>query len=110
RLEEVARAARTVGVLVAVARLVAGRLDDAYLGPVGLELVGHHHGQAGAHAGAHLGAVGDDGHDAVGPDRDEDLRVVDRAVRHAVGAVFLFFLGIGRAHDAGGAHREHQAG
>ena len=43
RLHEVPRAARAVGVLVAVFLLVAGRLDDADARPVGLELVGDDH-------------------------------------------------------------------
>ena len=40
RHEEVARRARAVGVLVAVARLVARRLHDAHARPVALELLG----------------------------------------------------------------------
>ena len=87
RHEEVARAARAVGVLVAVALLVAGRLHDAHARPVGFELVGDDHRHAGAHALAHLGAMADDADDAVLADRDEHQRVVDPAVRHAVGAV-----------------------
>ena len=86
RLDEVAHAARAVGVLVAVFLLVARRLHDAHARPVGLHLVGDDHRQAGAHAGAHLGAVRDDGHDAVGSIDDEDVRVVDRAARHLAGA------------------------
>ena len=33
-------------------------------------------------AGAHLGAMRDDGHGAVRVDRDEHVRIVDDAVRH----------------------------
>ena len=58
-------AARTVGILVAVLLLVAGRLDDLDLGPVGFHLVRYYHRQAGARAGAHFGTVRDDGHGAV---------------------------------------------
>ena len=86
RLDEVAHAARSVGVLVAVFLLVARRLGDAHARPVGLHLVGDHHRQAGPHAGAHLGAVGDDGHQTGRVDGDEDVRVVDRAARHLAGA------------------------
>ena len=44
-----------------------GRLHDAHALPVGLELVGHDHRHAGAHALPHLGAVADDADGAVGP-------------------------------------------
>ena len=87
RLDVVAHAARAVGVLVAVLRLIARRLDDLHARPVGLHLVGDHHRQAGPRAGAHLGAVGDDRDRAVGGDRDEDMRVGDDAVRHVEAAV-----------------------
>ena len=61
RLHEMASAARAVSILVAVFLLVTGSLLHAHLRPVSLHLVGDHHGQAGAHAGAHLGPVGEDG-------------------------------------------------
>ncbi len=86
RLDEMAQAARAVGVLVAVFLLVAGRLLDMDAGPVGLELVGHHHRQAGARAGAHLGAMIDDGHDAAGVDRDKDMRIGDHPAGKLGGA------------------------
>ena len=63
-----------------------GACADAHARPVGLHLVGDDHRQAGAHAGAHLGAVGDDGHQAGRIDGDEDVRVIDRAARHLAGA------------------------
>ena len=87
RHEEVARGARAVGVLVAVAHLVARRLHHAHLGPVRFQLVGQDHRHAGAHALTHLGAVAGDGDDAVAGNGDEDQRVLDHAVGHAVGAV-----------------------
>ena len=70
RLDEMPDAARAVGVLVAVFRLVAGRLLDADLGPVGFEFVGDDHRQRGARgAGAHLGAGRHDRDGAVLGDR-----------------------------------------
>ena len=105
RIEEVARAARAVGVLVAVALLVAGRLHHAHALPVGFELVGDDHRHAGANALAHLGAVADDADDAVRGDRDEHQRVVGPAVRHAVRAVLRR---IGRARGGREAGREHE--
>ena len=87
RHQEVAHAARAVHVLVAVARLVGGRLDDLHALPARLHFVGHHHGQAGAYARAHLGAVRHDGDGAIGGDADEDERIVHGAAGHAVGAV-----------------------
>ena len=95
-VEEMPRAPRAVGVLVAEALLVAGRLRDADALPVGFQLVGHDHGHAGPHALPHLGAVAHDGDGAVLGDGDERERIVDPAVRHAVGAV-LGRLGAARA-------------
>ena len=63
--EEVAERARAVGVLVAEAGLVTPGLGDLHLRPVGVELVGHHQGDRGAHALAHLGAVAGHRHGAV---------------------------------------------
>src|SRR2546425_474720 len=60
RLEEVARAPRAIGVLVAELLLVAGRLRDAHALPVGLELIGDDHGHAGPDALPHLGPMTDD--------------------------------------------------
>ena len=109
RIEEMARAARAVGVLVAEALLVAGRLHDAYAPPVGLELVGDDHRHAGAHALTHFGAMADDADDAVLADRDEDQRTVDPAVRHAVGAV-LGRLGADGDRQPGGEHQPAERG
>src|SRR2546427_307169 len=64
-LEEMPRAARAVGVLIAEALLVPGRLHHTHALPVGLELVGHDHRHPGPHALAHLGAVAHDRHRAV---------------------------------------------
>ncbi len=96
RLHEVARAARAVGILVAVALFVAGGLDDFDLLPIRLELLGDDERNTGAHALPHLGAVADDADRAVRRDRDEDARIVDRAVRHAGGAD-LGLIGPGRS-------------
>ena len=86
-LDEVADAARAVGVLVAVGLLVARRLHDAHARPVGLHLVGHDHGQRrSCGAGPHLGARCNDADDTVLADRDEHLGIVDSAVRHGRGA------------------------
>jgi hypothetical protein len=107
RLVEVAHAARAVGVLVAVARFVALRLAHAHAFPIGFELVGDHHRQAGAHALSHLLAVAGDRHRAVFSDGDEGQRVVHPAVRHRIGAVFRRAASA-RARVA--AHDEDQAG
>ena len=103
-LDVMAHAARAVGVLVAVLGLVAGRLDDLHPAPVGLHLVGDHHRQAGARAGTHLGAMGDQSHRAVGRDRDEHVRIGDQAVRHvgAAGVVRLERLGCVEGHELHG--------
>src|SRR5262249_4545138 len=85
--EEVPGAARAVGVLVAVARLVARGLHHAHALPVRLQLVRHDHGHARAHALPHLGAVAHDGHGAVVADGHEDERIVHPAVGHTVRAV-----------------------
>ena len=107
RLDEVARAARAVGVLVAVGLLVTRRLHHVHAGPVGAHLVGKHHRQAGARrARAHLGTRRDDIDNAVLADRHEDLGIVDDAVRHRAGAG-----GITRgqgASDAGQLGGKHQ--
>ena len=89
RHEPMTQAARAVGVLVAEAFLVAPRLRDADPRPIGLELVGHHHGDRGAHALPHLGTVAGHGDGAVLADRDEDGGIVAPAVRHAVCAELL---------------------
>jgi hypothetical protein len=87
RLDEVARRARAVGVLVAVFDFITLRLPDADLGPVSVELVGDHHRQRGAGcARAHLRARRNDRHDPIRRDRDEDVRIADRLVRHRLGA------------------------
>ncbi len=105
RVEEVAGAARAVGVLVPVALLVPRSLHDPHALPVGLELVGDDHRHPRPHALSHLGAVADDGYGAVVRDGDEGKGVVDPAVGHAVRAV----LGrIVRARDARVSHRQHQ--
>ena len=86
-LDEMADAARAVGILVAVGFLVSRRLDDAYARPIGLELVGDDHRQRGAGgAVSHLGAVRHDGDDSILVDGNEDVRIGDDAMRHLLGA------------------------
>jgi hypothetical protein len=92
RLVPVTHAARTVGVLVAEAHFVARRLLHFHHRPIGVQFVGHHHGQAGAHALAHFRAVANHGHTAVSGDADVHLRIIDPAVGHAVGTELLLFL------------------
>ena len=92
--EEMARATRAVGVLVAVTRFVARRLHNAHARPVGFELVGDDHRHAGAHTLAHLRTMADDADDAVLADGDKHQRAVDPAMRHAIRAV------LGRALSA----------
>ena len=85
-LDEVADAARSVRVLVAVLLLVAGRLDDLDARPIGFHFVRDHHGQAGARARSHFGAMGHDRDSPVRGDGDEHVRIIDRPARHAVRA------------------------
>ncbi|SST12513.1 Uncharacterised protein [Acinetobacter baumannii] len=108
--EPMAHAARAIGVLVAVARFVAGRLDHLDPAPVGLQLVGHHHRQAGAHALSHFRAVADDADRAVPVDAHVDLRVVYPAVGHGVGAEGLLLGGQGVAPAPVGSHQQHAGG
>ncbi len=110
RIEEVARAARAVGVLVAVALLVPRRLDDLHALPVGLQLVGDDHRHPGPHALSHLGAVADDRHRAVVRDGDEGEGVVDPAVGHAVRAVLRRVVGAGRSRISDRQHEAAQGG
>jgi hypothetical protein len=69
----VPRAARPVGVLVAVFYVGVG-LNDVDTVPVGVQLVGQYHRQAGLDACAHLGAMGDDCHRPRFIDADVDVR------------------------------------
>ena len=103
-----ARAARAVGVLIAEALLVAWRLHDTHALPVGLELIGHDHRHAGAHALSHFGAMANDADDAVLTDRDKHQRVVDPAMRHAVRAVLGRVGGARRGRKSGCKHKPAQ--
>lgn len=76
------RAARAVGVLIAEGLLVAVGLLDLHARPVRLHFFSDDQRQAGADAGAHLGAVRDDGDDAVRRDGDEHARIHHDAMRH----------------------------
>ena len=96
---EVLDRARAVGVLRAVLG-VADRLEDPDAGPVGVELFGKHHRQAGADAGSHLGAMRDDRHRAVVVENEVDARLPGLSAR----------LG-SDLEDAGGegvGHAQHQ--
>ena len=105
------QAARAVRVLVAEALLVGPGLGDANPRPIGLEFVGHHHGDGGAHALAHLGAVAGHGDGAVLGQRDVDGGIVAPAVRHAVGAELLLLRGdFGRQARGENEHAGANAG
>ena len=99
------RAARAVGILVAVLDLVAVRLLDLDARPVGIHFFGDDQRQAGPHAGPHFGAVRDDGDGAVGGDRDEHARIDHGAVRHLAGAGLVGGKRRARHHGCG----EHEA-
>ncbi len=112
--QEVPKRARAVGVLVAEAGLVTPGLGDLDLRPVGVELVGDHHGHRGAHALAHLRTVAGHRDGTVGRDAHEHLRVVLPAMRHGVGAELFGALGLllrlGRLAPREGEHeRSHAA-
>ena len=110
-VEEVPRAARAVGVLVAEALLVAGRLHHAHALPVGFELVGDDHRHARAHALPHLGPMAHDRHRAVLGDGHEHQRVVAPAIRHAVRAVLpRRILGARGGRESRGEHEPAQRG
>ncbi len=101
RLQEMTQAARSVGILVAVFRLVAGRLHDADMRPVGVELLGDDQRQRGARAGPHLRAMRDDGDLPARVDRDEHLRVEDGAAGHIAGTGLVGERRIGRQQPCG---------
>ena len=86
RLNEVPHAARAVGVLVAVSRLIARSGDDFHTGPVGFHFVGNDHWQAGGNTGAHFSAMRHNRDVAILVYGDEDFRIVDGLVRHAIAA------------------------
>jgi hypothetical protein len=103
-LDVVTQAARPVGILIAVFLLVARRLHNAYARPIGAQLVGDDHRQAGARAGAHLRANSDDGHDPVGRYRNEKVRVGPDAMRHLIGASGVSGGGNAPRHEFGSDH------
>ena len=82
----VPRAARSVGILIAIFDLVAVRLRHLHARPVGLHFLGHDQRQAGPYAGSHFGTVRHDRHGAVRGDSHEDARIDHGAVRHFAGA------------------------
>ncbi len=81
------RAARAIGILVAVPGFIGGRLFNADLGPVGFQFIRDNERHAGAHPLAHFRAMRDDGDPAILAHRDEHQWIVDGAVLHALGAV-----------------------
>ncbi len=89
RFEPVAHAARAIGVLVAVTHFVARRLLDPHMGPIGVQLIGHHQAQTGTHALAHFRTVANHRHGTVGGDADVDLGVIDQPMGHGSAAIFL---------------------
>jgi len=100
------RAARPVGVLVAILLLIGRRLLNADSAPIRFQFVGDNEGHPGAHALAHFRAMHDDGDPAVLTHGQEHQWVVDGAMRHAVGAV----LGrIGRLGDVQAVRDQQQA-
>ena len=111
RHEPVTQAARTIRILVAEALLVAPSLGDANPRPIGLEFVGHHHGDGGAHALAHFGAVADHGNGAVLGQRDVDGGIVAPTIRHSVRAELLLLRGdFGRQARGENEHAGTDAG
>ena len=115
-LDEVAHAARAVGILVAVGLLVARRLDHAHARPIGIKLVGDDHRQAGARgAVTHFSPMRNNGDDTVLVDRNEDVRVGHHAMRHLVGAGSIGHGGANRwklrseDEHAGASHALEQA-
>lgn len=89
RLVPVAHAARTISVLVAETHFIARRLADLDHGPIGVQLIGHHHAQASAHTLAHFRAVAQHRHRAISGDADVHLGVIHPAIGHAVGTKLL---------------------
>ena len=105
RNQVVARAARTVGVLIAVFGLVAMRLRHLHPRPVGLHFLGHDQRQAGSDPRSHLGAVRHDGDGPVGGDGDEDARIDHGAVRHVRSTGLVVGKCLARHHRRG----QHQS-
>ncbi len=104
RHEMMAHRARAVGVLAAEALLVARRLQYLEQGKIGLQLIGHHHGEAGAHSLPHFGAVALHRHGAVLGNGHKDSRIVLEAAGHGLGAIFLLRLG-GQGEGPAGQHQ-----
>ncbi|MNX86491.1 hypothetical protein D3C86_1183770 [compost metagenome] len=93
RLVPVAHAARAVGVLVAEAHFVTRCLLHLDPCPIGFQLIGYDHGQAGTHALAHFRTVAHHGYRAVGRNADVHLGIIDPTMGHSVGAELLLFFG-----------------
>jgi hypothetical protein len=86
RIVEVAHRAGAVGVLRAVLD-VAGRLNNLHAVPVGLEFIGHNHGQSGAASRAHFGAVRHDFNRAARLDSEIDGPLPDSVRAGTVGGL-----------------------
>ena len=107
-LKVVAGAARAVGVLLVLAgrvelRLVARRLPDLDPLPIGFELIGQDHRDAGAHALTHLGAAARERDRSVVGDADEEVGLHRRAVAlSASGRDQRAWSHVGAEHDGTG--------
>ena len=93
------RAARPVGVLVAVFLFVGRRLLNADPAPIRFQFVRDDERHAGAHALSHFGAMHDDGYPAVITHGQEHQRIVDGAMLHALGAVLGSICRLGNAQS-----------
>jgi hypothetical protein len=105
RFEKVSRAARAVGVLVAIFQFIRGRLSHTHPTPVGLQLVCDDERHAGAHALPHLRAVYDNGDQTVFADREKREGIVAPAMRHGVGTVLRGLVGLDYFRQPGYQHQ-----
>ena len=101
RHQVVPRAARSVGILIAVFGLVAVRLRDLYTRPIGFHFLGDDQRQAGPDTGSHFRTVRNDGHRSIGCDGNEDARIDHRAMRHLSGAGLVGGKRLARRHGRG---------
>jgi hypothetical protein len=114
RHEMMAHAARAVGVLVAVARLVALRLQDVDARHVGFQLVGDDRRPARADALTHLGPDAQQVDGAVIGDREDEARIFLDPALHAVAGILLVLRRRGRDargedEGAGGESEDERA-
>ena len=109
-LEMMTDGPRTVGVLIAILRLIAFRLRHGYPRPVGTHFIGHYHRQGRPRALPHLRAMGNDFDTAVGIERYKDERIVTQSVGHVFAADGIAFEGLGRSDEGGNRERCGGAG